>query len=158
MQFSASEKISAPIEQVFRACTDFETYAQMAQDHGASVSRSDQMRAPGAGMGWSIGFRLRGRNRKVEIEMTEFAPPRGFTATSVSGGLDTVVLLDLARTSSGQTRVTAAVDATARTMPAKIVLQSLKLVLVFLLGKVNLLKKVTGVLNKLYSLVVQTVL
>lgn len=80
MNFSAREDIEAPIEFVFGRVSDFEALERRALRRGAEVERTDKLSEPGPGMGWRMAFTLRGKRRKMKVEMVSYDLNRpGFT-------------------------------------------------------------------------------
>ncbi|WP_333713091.1 SRPBCC family protein [Yoonia sp.] len=126
MKFSTREDIEAPIGFVFEKISDFDAYERRALRQGAEVSRRTE--GPAAvGTTWDIGFSFRGRPRKVVAELTKLDPPSGLVITSASEGLDLVTEVDLIALSQSRTRVMVNVDLRAKTLTARLLLQSLKL-------------------------------
>ncbi|MBZ8117363.1 SRPBCC family protein [Roseovarius sp. LXJ103] len=127
MNFSAREDIEAPIEFVFSQVSDFEQLERRALRRGAEVERSDDLTEPGPGMGWRTSFSLRGKRRKMKIEMVTYDPPNimRFHTNSPNVTIDTIV--ELVALSRGRTRLSFAADVTAKNLGARLVLQSLKL-------------------------------
>jgi len=128
MKFTSDEIVKAPLADVFRACTAFETFTRLARNRDISVERTDDLAAPGPGMSWTIGFRLRGRRRTADVRMRRFDAPSGFVAHSRSGGLDAVITLKLSETTPNTTRMVTTINVQAKSVSGKIVMQSLRLV------------------------------
>ena len=76
MKFSAQEDISAPIERVFAALCEFETFERLAMRRGAELQRVDPLIQPGVVMRWKVKFVARGRKRTFDLELIEFDPPK----------------------------------------------------------------------------------
>ena len=79
-------------------------------------------------MTWDLAFRLRGRAREVEVRMRRFDRPSGFVADSLSGGLEAVISLKLTEIPPGGTRMVSTINIQARSLPGRIIMQSLRLV------------------------------
>ncbi|MDG1129042.1 SRPBCC family protein [Seohaeicola saemankumensis] len=135
MKFSSKEDIEAPIEQVFALVSDFETLERAALRRGAEVQRTDNMRKPGIGMSWSASFMARGRQRQLEIRMTEYDPPNNMRFHSVAQGLETDMKVEMLALSRGRTRLSVELELKPRSISARLLVQSLKL------ARTNLNKK-----------------
>lgn len=126
MKFSTREDIEAPIAYVFDRVSDFTAFERRALRQGAEVSR----RAHGpyhTGDTWDIAFKFRGRDRKVEARLTRFEPPNELEIESDSDGLNGVTQVALVALSPARTRVLVTCDLRAKTLTARLLLQSLKL-------------------------------
>jgi uncharacterized membrane protein len=135
MKFSAKEDIEAPIEQVFALVSDFESLERAALRRGAEVQRTDSMRKPGVGMRWMAAFMARGRQRKLDIEITEYESPNGMRFHSVAQGLETDMKVELVALSRGRTRLSVDLELKPKSISARLLVQSLKL------ARANLSKK-----------------
>ena len=126
MKFSTREDIEAPIGFVFSQISDFDSHERRALRHGAEVSRRTDGPA-GAGTTWDIAFEFRGLPRKVVAELVRLDAPATVVVQSVSDGLDVVTEVDLIALSQSRTRVLVSLELKARTLSARLFLQSLKL-------------------------------
>ena len=127
MNFSTREDVEAPIDQVFDMVCEFETHERAAMRRGADVQRLDGLKAPGKGMKWRANFMMRGKERKVEIEVTTFDQPNELGLTSTSPGLEGTGQVQLIALSKTRTRLTLEFEVSATTLSARLLLQSLKL-------------------------------
>ncbi len=127
MKIATREDIAAPIEMVFAQLADFDGFERAALRRGAEVARTDDLSAPGAGMSWRAAFDYRGKERKATIELTDYDPPNGMMLTTHSSGADFVVVIDLVAMSKSRTRMNLSVDARPRSLPARLMVQSMKL-------------------------------
>jgi hypothetical protein len=135
MKFASKEDIEAPIDLVFAQVSDFSALERAALRRGAEVQRTDSLRKPDVGMGWHAAFVARGRQRQLDIRMTEYDPPNGMRFHSVAQGLETDLKLDLVALSRGRTRLSVELDLKPRSISARLLVQSLKL------ARANLAKK-----------------
>lgn len=126
MRFTTHTDISAPIDYVFEEAADFERFERIALRRGISVEREGYAE-DGACDKWSAGFSYRGRKRLLKLEITSFDPPNGFTIGSSSGGLTGSTIIDLVALSKWRTRLGVDVDVRPKTVPARLLIQSLKL-------------------------------
>lgn len=138
MKFTAKEDLEAPIEKVFAHVSDFETLERAALRRGAEVQRTDSLLKKGPGMRWSADFMARGRQRHLNIEMTTFSPPNNMRFHSVAQGLETVLLIDLVALSPARTRLSIDLNLKPNSIPARLLVQSLKLARTNLTRKFNL--------------------
>ncbi|KAJ54899.1 hypothetical protein ACMU_14135 [Actibacterium mucosum KCTC 23349] len=127
MKFSAREDISAPIDAVFAALSDFDTAERAALRRGAEVQREDPQGAPGLGSKWSIVFAFRGKARKMKAKVTDFSAPEGMSVQGDGAGLETAVEIQLVALSPRQTRVKIEVEVKPKTITARLFVQSLRL-------------------------------
>lgn len=121
------EDISASIDAVFEQLSDFEGFERAAMRRGAEVARTDSLSVPGVGMGWRTGFDYRGKERKANIELTEYEAPERMRAIVHSTGVEIEVLVELVAMSRTRTRMNLSLDARPRTIPARLMIQSMKL-------------------------------
>lgn len=127
MKLATREDIEAPIEAVFRQLSDFSSFEKAALRRGADVVRVDTMSAPGPGMAWRASFKYRGKERLLNLQLAEFDAPERMQIDGDSTGLGMVVEIDLVAMSLNRTRMNLSLDARPRTIPARLVVQSLKL-------------------------------
>lgn len=127
MKFSSREDIEAPIDYVFDQVTDFPVFERAAVRRGADVTRHGDDAAAKVGTSWSIAFKFRGKRRDVDAKLTHLDVPNGFTAETVSGGLQGQVQIELVPLSPNRTRMAVGVEMTPKNLSARLMLQSLKL-------------------------------
>lgn len=135
MKFSSKEDIEAPIEQVFSMLSEFETFERSAIRRGAEVQRTDDLTRTGRGMSWHARFMMRGKQRNVNVTLTNYDPPNAMLFETDSPGLDGQMMIDLLALSPRRTRLSVAFEMTPKTLPARLLIQSLKL------AKTNLTKR-----------------
>lgn len=127
MQFTTREDIEAPIDYVFGVLSDFEGFERQAMRRGAEVVRCDTLAAPGAGMRWEAAFPFRGKRREIEIELVEFARPGRMVFESRMTGMSGAMAVELLALSRGRTRLEMMIEMTPQSLPAKLLVQSMKL-------------------------------
>ena len=127
MQFSAKEDVAAPIEFVFEQLSDFQSFERSALRRGAEVQRVDTRKTVGPGMAWDASFKLRGRRRDVQMELTEFDPPNGMVLSSRSSAMGGHMTVDLVALSRGRTRMSLEIELKPKTLSSRLLVQSLKL-------------------------------
>ncbi|WP_282181676.1 SRPBCC family protein [Aliiroseovarius marinus] len=127
MKIKTHEDIEATIDQVFDAVTDFESFELAALRRGAEVRRVDTLAQPGQGMSWQAKFAHRGRQRVADINLEQFERPNQLRVWSKISGLTADVDVELVPLSRTRTRMTLSVDMRPKTIPARLLIQSLKL-------------------------------
>ncbi|EEX09472.1 conserved hypothetical protein [Ruegeria lacuscaerulensis ITI-1157] len=127
MQFSAKEDIQAPITAVFDMVADFERFERMAMRRGVDVRRVVEPNEPGAGACWDIEFKVRGKPRRVSVELAEFERPTQMQFVFAGKGMTGMTAIELLPLSQRHTRLGIEISLTAQTLPARLLLQSFKL-------------------------------
>jgi len=127
MQFSARQDIEAPIHSVFQMVADFERFERMAMRRGIDVQRIDSAMPGAAGTKWESEFRLRGKPRQMVVHLTDYDEPAQMRFESVSKGMTGVTTVDFLALSQRRTRLNVDMSLAARSLPARLLLQSLKL-------------------------------
>ncbi|MFN3722014.1 MAG: SRPBCC family protein [Paracoccaceae bacterium] len=137
MHLSSRTDIEAPIEFVYAALSDFEDWERAAMRRGADVSRTDKMRAPGVGMGWHVIFRLRGKERMVDIHLAAQEPDAKLAFTAKSRMVDGDMSIELVSLAPKRTRMVLHTQVRPLTIAARLFLQSMKLAKGRVQGKLN---------------------
>ncbi|MFQ1699329.1 SRPBCC family protein [Loktanella agnita] len=127
MKFSTREDIEAPIAYVFEAASDIANFERRALRHGADVKRQDDG-ALQVGSAWDIAFQFRGRDRRMVATVTDFDPPNSYRVETVSDGMIVTAQVELVALAPGRTRLSVAFDLRAKSLAARLLLQSMKLV------------------------------
>lgn len=135
MKFSTREDISAPIDQVFQALCDFESFERQAMRRGVDVRRTDKLTKAAVGMTWDINFIMRGKPRAVKLELVGFDVPNELSFDAKSSGIDANFKVELMALSRSRTRMAISLDITPLNLSARLLVQSLKL------AKSNLTKR-----------------
>ena len=127
MDFVAKADIEAPVVWVFQRVTDFTAFERQAMRRGADVRRADALPRPGLGSIWDVQFRFRGKDRQLRAEIASFEPPNGYDVQMVSPNLQGSMRVELVALSRAKTRLSVEMTVEAKTLPARLLLQSLKL-------------------------------
>lgn len=127
MKFSTNEDIDAPIDQVFAAVSNLEFYERAAIRRGAEVTRTSAHEAPEPGMTWKARFLFRNRMREARIELVELEPPQSMSFESQSGGMQSMLDIELVPLARARTRLTVGLELKPLNLPARLLVQSLKL-------------------------------
>lgn len=125
MKFSAREDIEAPIDHVFQIVTDFDAFERQALRRGADVKRLDQG-PPTVGSAWDVSFTFRGKERRLTATLTQM-DPQGLLIDAVSPNIDAATQIELVPLSPARTRLAISIELKAKTLTARLMLQSLKL-------------------------------
>jgi len=126
MKFSTREDIEAPIDHVFAAVTDFSAFERQALRRGAEVRRVDQGPVQ-LGSAWDVAFQFRGKDREMRATISTFDPPNALVVDTSAAGIDGVTNVELMPLSPHRTRIAVSIDLSAKTLSARLLLQSLKL-------------------------------
>ena len=126
MKFSTRQDIEAPIDFVFARATDFSSFERQALRRGVEIERVDENKEICVGLQWSAGFSFRGKPRRVQAELTEYEPPQRLFFQSVSGGVEANMEVEFLPLSRQRTRVRLGLTLMPRTLPARLLVQSLK--------------------------------
>lgn len=135
MKFSTREDIAAPADQVFAAVSDFENFERLILRRGAKIERVDTQTEKSVGMCWDVGFRYRGRDRRVRATVMKYAPPETMTIMNESGGIDGQLDVSVIRLNQKRTRLMVTLDLKPKSLSARLLLQSMKLAKSTLAGK-----------------------
>lgn len=127
MNFSAKEDIEAPIEYVFAELSDFQAFERSALRRGAEVQRVVDKPQPAVGIAWDVSFKLRGKPRELQMELTGYAPPQGMVLSSRSPSMGGSLTVDLVALSRNRTRMGLDIDLQPKTLSSRLLVQSLKL-------------------------------
>jgi hypothetical protein len=142
MNFTTHKDIDAPIEYVFQKVTSFDGYERQALRRGAQVVRVDGAGPVRVGSAWDIAFSFRGKDRNLRASVSTIASPELLEIDTVATGLNSATKVNLVALSPKTTRVSVTVDMTAKSLSARLLLQSLKL------AKGNLNKRFTKRVNE----------
>lgn len=127
MKLSTREDIEAPLEAVFASFADTEYWERAALRRGAEVTRTDRLQAVGPGMAWNVGFRFRGKPRRLSVKLTAMEPGQNMAFHVIGSSFDAFVALDFVELSARRTRVNVATEVKPRTLAARVFIQSMKL-------------------------------
>lgn len=127
MKFSTREDIAAPIDEVFEMLCDFDRFERAAMRRGAEIQRQDNLPEPGKGAEWDVRFRMRGKERQAKLNVVTFDRPEELVVALSSQGVVGEMSFELIALSLTKTRMIVALDLRPLTLPARLLLQSLKL-------------------------------
>ncbi len=127
MQIVAQEDIEVPIDAVFAMVADFERFERMAMRRGIEVRRTAGFASPQAGTSWETELKIRGKPRQISVVLSECETPSLMRFHASSKGMKGDTLIELLALSQRRTRLSIATSLGAKTLPARLLLQSLKL-------------------------------
>ncbi|MCE0507056.1 MULTISPECIES: SRPBCC family protein [unclassified Roseivivax] len=127
MQFSRTEDIEAPLDAVFGALSDFPAIERQIMRRGVEITRTDGGGAAGEGASWRAGFRYRGKAREADVTLSRHEPPTLMVFDAVSGGLEIRTIVECVALARTRTRVSIDAHLSAKTLSARLILQSMKL-------------------------------
>ena len=127
MKFSAREDIEAPLDRVYAHVTDFAGFERQLLRRGADVRRVDAAPVVAAGSAWDVAFTFRGRERRVRATVARLDAPSDVVIDMAANGLDGVTTVELVALSPQRTRLAVSIELSAKSLSARLLLQSLKL-------------------------------
>ncbi|WP_380054568.1 SRPBCC family protein [Falsihalocynthiibacter sp. SS001] len=127
MKFEAIKDIEAPVDLVFRAVSDFAHMERAALRRGLEVQPLAQSDLDGALKGWKMRFVFRNKPRNATTRLIEITANHGYIVEGICGGIHGTAVVDVVPLSKKRTRLKIAVDTKAKTLSARLVLQSLKI-------------------------------
>lgn len=126
MKFSTREDIEAPIEYAFGQVGDFGTFERQALRRGADVRRLDSGPVK-VGSAWDVAFKFRGKDRRMRLTVAALEQPNLIHLDAISPNIEATAHIDLVPLSPHRTRIAVAINIGAKTLSARLLLQSLKL-------------------------------
>ncbi|MEL6103176.1 MAG: SRPBCC family protein [Pseudomonadota bacterium] len=127
MKFSSREDIEAPQERVFELLCDFKAAERSATRRGVDVRRTDTLSdAAAVGMSWDAAFWMRGRKRKLDLQLAELDHPNAMTFNASSSNIFGVFSIELVPLSRKRTRMAVALEVSPKTLSARLLIQSLR--------------------------------
>ncbi|SMX43331.1 SRPBCC family protein [Octadecabacter ascidiaceicola] len=126
MEFTTREDIEAPIEYVFEQVTDFASFERSIMRRGGDVERISGGDSAVVGTKWHVKFLLRGAERVVNAEVVSVDAPNAITIDVTSKSANATLQVDLVALSPARTRLNVRAKATAKSIPAKLLFQSVK--------------------------------
>lgn len=127
MELTTREDIDAPQDWVWQRVTDHTAFERLALRRGAEVTRQTSGTGFEQGEVWLVDFRFRGRERQLEAKLEEVRPPESWVAQVESGGIEGTMRVELIALSRSRTRMIVETRLGARTLSARLMLQSFKL-------------------------------
>ena len=127
MQFSSKEDFDAPADEVFRLLSDFRTFEAEAVARGLDLTVPENRQPEQVGQQWVARFKFRGKQRQASIRLTQYDPSEQMRFDINAGGISGTFSIDLIPLSPQRTRMAVVLHLAPRTVPARILVQSLRL-------------------------------
>jgi len=127
MKFKTHHDIKAPIDYVFQRVSNFEAYERQALRRGAQGVRVDGAGPIKLGSAWDIAFTFRNKDRQMRATITKIDAPDEVMIHTDAKGLVSDAQIALVALSPQTTRVQVTIDMAAKSLAARLLLQSLKL-------------------------------
>ncbi len=127
MKFSGKTDLEAGLHATFAAFSDFENFERQVLRSGAKIARTDDMTSSGIGMMWDVATEFRGKARRIKVELVDFDTPNRLCFEAKADGFDAIIEVELTPLSGRQTRANVEFDITAKTLAAKLALQTARL-------------------------------
>jgi len=127
MKFETTEDIDAPQDFTFARFTDYIRYEKMAHSYGADLRRVGGFAEVSEGATWRGSIPIKGRTRGVEAAVTEYTPSDYARVDTTVGGMNVVFEMRFEPLADEKTRLIAVAELQARTLAARLVIQSAKL-------------------------------
>ncbi|MFT6696909.1 MAG: hypothetical protein ACJAXU_002417, partial [Paracoccaceae bacterium] len=127
MKFADKTDLEANLNDTFMAFADFETFERQVLRSGAKIARTDDLTENGPGMMWDVGLEFRGKERKIKVELVDHDAPNLLEFEGSADGISAVILVELSSLSGRQTRANVSFDLQAKSLAAKLLLQTARL-------------------------------
>ncbi len=127
MEFTAKDDVDIPIESAFDLLSDYDVFERMAMRRGVEVQRHNPEAPVGVGTIWELDFVWRGKDIHMRAEVLKFDRPDLIEIEAIMPGMDVTVQFDLVALSKKRTRLHFKATSSAKTLPMRLLLQSLKL-------------------------------
>lgn len=126
MKFVATEDIAAPIDTVWARVSDLEAFERRAAKRMGGIRRTPS--GPAAqGSSWAGTTEIMGKSRKITVTAAELAAPTHLLAEAGTDGMAVTIEVALKEMGPKLTRLTVTSEARARSLAARLMLQSAKL-------------------------------
>lgn len=137
MNLETTYELDAPAEYVFKRITDHADFEALLMGYGANIERLDDEISLNVGMKWAIDGNFRGKQRQVEVSLTQLIENELVSYASESKDVNATVDMKLEALSPKQTRFSIDMTPKANTISARLILQSAKLARKTLEKRVN---------------------
>lgn len=127
MEFNAHDDVDVPLEAAFDLLSEYDVFERMAMRRGIEVQRHDPDSPIGIGTKWTVDFEWRGKDITMRAEITRFERPDLIEIEAIMPGMDVTIAFELLALSKKRTRLHFKAVSSAKTLPMRLLLQSLKL-------------------------------
>ena len=121
MKFTATEHISQPIDRVWERLADLEGFEARVRPHVDSIERRPPG-PPGRGTRWEARAKVMGKERLVDVAITDIRAPNRLAARAEIEGVEVAVDIVLTVSSPSMTTMTVNTEATAKGIAGKLLL------------------------------------
>lgn len=128
MKLASTKDVETPIANVWVVMSDFTGWERAAMRRGVEVNRTQTGTTEGVGTTWQFKLRYRGKERKVEIKLTEILAPEVMAFAVSSSAVFIGTKVELIEMSAKRTRLHLVSEIKPRSFVARLFLQSLRLV------------------------------
>lgn len=146
MKFTATEHISSPIDRVWDRLADLEGFEARVRPHVDTIERRPPG-PPGRGTVWTARAKVMGKERIVEVTVTEVQPTHRLSARAQIEGVEVAVDIVLTSASAHMTTMTVTTEAAARGFAGKLLLAAAGVAKERLSGRY--LKQVSGLAKRI---------
>ena len=129
MQFSSRTDIAASAEFVFASLTDFDGWEALARAKGARITRQDpagRMQA-GEGSRWEGDFLLKGKTREGALVLRDLRASERVVMEAEGRGIGGDLLVEIIPISASRSRLSVQGELRAKSLAARLFVQSLRL-------------------------------
>ncbi|MEO0861967.1 MAG: SRPBCC family protein [Pseudomonadota bacterium] len=126
MKFSAVEDIAAPLSHVWDKVSDFDYFEGRIAGRAGRVERVP-LGPVGQGTSWAGRASLNGKMRDVKMRLATFSEGDAMSLLGGTDGMQVSVDVQLLALGPKNTRLTVVTEAKARTLAARLMLQSARL-------------------------------
>lgn len=127
MKFETIEEVDAPQDFTFACFTDFIRYENLARGYGADLRRVGGFTDVSEGATWRGSIPIQGRTRGVEAILSTHTPSEFTRVDTAIGGMKVVFEMRFEPLADEKTKLTAVTELQAKTLAARLVIQSAKL-------------------------------
>ena len=127
MKFSTRQDIDVPAHRVFSRATEYARFERLIQRRGIALRRISDCSETGAGPAWAAELTYRGHSRAVDAAMYAVEPNQHLAVKGATSGVDFVLTMDIVELSLTKSRMIFGLDLRPATLPARLMVQSLRL-------------------------------
>lgn len=127
MKFKVNEDVDAPLDMVWSRFTDFSSFESDVRKRGVELTRVGNWSETTVGVEWRGTASVRGKKRAIAARVGTFHPTDLCVIESRIGGMDCHYELSFISLGPEVTRVALVLDLSAKTLTARLLLQTLKL-------------------------------
>ncbi|CTQ33716.1 SRPBCC family protein [Jannaschia rubra] len=126
MKFVATEDISAPIDRVWSRVSDIEGFEMRLRSRVDGLTRTPPG-PPAEGTTWTGRADVMGKKREMKVVLGQMQAPARLEAEAATDGMAVTLDVELAELGPRLTRMTVTTEARARSLTARLMLQSAKM-------------------------------